>query len=193
MPCSVLIRATTSPSGGMPIGAISVVMQGLPINWGSSEGLPNWIHVNISDADASEVEFFLAQWITRFEVTTVQDIPARARLRFEVHPSVISSSGTGRDEIKAEMSAWVLAFYGGSIVNNSVSHILADFPKADPRYTSIPEITSDFADIFNTLFDRTRYYVSESDVNTVVSEPHNGEITITKAEALATVNDKFLD
>lgn len=160
------------------------------------EGLPEWIHINISDAPASEVDFFMSNWYLHYEVTTIQDTPQKARLRFEVHPSVISASGVGRDEMKADMSFWVLSDYGGSIVNNSVSHLLADFPKpltgVDGPVT-IDDIVEDFQRRFQKLFDRARYYVAESDVDTVIDSPNNGEITITKAEALATVNDKFLD
>lgn len=195
MPCSILIRATDSPSGGMKKGYLSVVTD-LPHTWGAMEGMPNWIHVDISDADASEVESFLANWMLFFEVTTVQDIAPRARLRFKVHPSVISASGTGRNEIKAEMSAWAVNDYGASIVNNSISYTLIDFPKpltGPGGAVTIADITADFADRFNVMFDRARYYVAVSDVDTVIGAPNNGDITITKSEALATVNDKFLD
>lgn len=197
MPCEILIKATTPPGAPFKKGYLSVVRD-LPWIWGLKETLPDWVRVRITDADASEVEFFLANWYLTYEVTTVQDIVPRARLRFEIDPSVISASGLGRDEIKANMLTWVTTQYvGGSIVNSSVSHILADFEKpltsTQTGATTIAEITAAFADIFDVMFDVTRYYVSESDVDTIIAPPNDGFIAITQAEALATVNDKFLD
>lgn len=190
MPCQITVRATDAPGAVVLKGHLSTVKD-LPVVWGSKQGLPNWIIVEISDATAFEVEFFLENWYLKYQVTTVQDVPAKARLRFEVHPSLISTSGNGRDEITADMLAWAATNYAGSVVNSSVSHMLIDFPK--PLPTTIAGIEADFADEFDVLFDIARYYVSDADVDIVVNPPNNGFISLTKTEALATVNDKLTE
>lgn len=192
MPCAILIRATDSLSGGKKKGTGSIV-KNPPFVFGGKEQLPDWIRIIVTDADASEFGFFMTDWITIFEVTPQGGPPGFVRLRFRVHPSVISASNVGRDEMKARMSVWAVNNYGATIVNASVSTIIVDFPEplvALGVPTTVAGITSDFADHFDVRFQRARFFIPDSVVDMIVALPQ-GSTALTKVQTDALIVDKF--
>lgn len=186
MPCEILIRATDSSSGVMKKGYASVVRD-LPWTWGSKEGLPGWIILEITDATASQVDHFMVNWFIKFTHTILQENAVRLRIRVEVDPAVISASDVGKNEIKTEMQEWIENEKGGAMRSISLSELVVDIPKP----VDLNALKLEFADEFDAMLDITRYYFTEADVDTVIAA--GGHITRTKAQVLALVKDKFLD
>lgn len=199
MTCTILIRATDSPSGGMEKGWPSVVRDE-PWSWGGMEGLPDWIRLTISDADADQVTEYLASWQIEFDFSIVTQNVNGWRFEVEADPAQISASGIGRDIMKAEMQDWVTESYdeqgaGGTVHSFSVSSMQADVPKtgegAAADLAKRVELKSRFNDKFKVMFSRVRFRFLEADVDAVVSA--GGTVTRTKAQMLAIIKDRYLE
>ena len=190
MPCTVLIRATDSPSGGMLKGWPSVVRDE-PWSWGLLEGLPDWIRVTLSDADASEVENYLDAWEVDFEFSIVS---------VTVDPVYISATNVANNVLKSRMNDWVTESYdergaGGTVFSFSSTELVADVPKtgagAAADLAKRQELKSRFSDKFKGVFSRKRWRFLATDVDAVVAA--GGTVTRTKAQVTAIIRDRLTE
>lgn len=182
MECDVLIRATDGSNNYLK--GYPVAVKDVPCVWGSAEGLPDFIHLILTDCEASQVESFLDGWDIKYDFTIVNENELGYRLRAEVDPIYISASDMGKNEIKTEMQDWATNL-GFSVVNFTSSSMTVDVPK--PANTL--QLKIDFNDAFSSVLDIRRYYFSSSDVDGVVSS--GGEMTLTRTQALNNIVDKL--
>jgi hypothetical protein len=209
VPCTLLIRATDGPPGGLVKGEPGGSVYDLPHEWGAKEGLPNWVQLTISDATASQVEHFLFAWKIDYTFSIVSETftgglygAGQWRVTVEVDPALISASGTGQSELKTEMQTWVTSSFTdphfpgaeGSVVTFTTSSMTIDTPKpTDPTEQAerLPALKRLFTDRFEHILDVRRYYFLDTDVDAAVAA--GGTITRTRAQALALVQDKLDD
>lgn len=153
--------------------------------WGGREGLPNYVHITITDATREQAMVFLDRWEIVYKLTEQVNNPQRIRYRIEVDESSISSSGIGRDQLKDDMQGWAERLYGGTALAFTPEQFTVDIPK--PFDTT--KFAADFADIWNTVFDIRRYKFTQADVSAAVAA--GGSASYTLADALARVIDKL--
>jgi len=185
MACEALIRAIANPSGRMQPGYVCVVRD-LPWSWGSMEGLPGWWRLQITDANASEVDHWASVWETRYVYNVQVDNPAILQVRFEVDPDVISATGNGRNELKAEAQAFVEILWNATVVTITPAQMIVNFTQPAP---TIQEIGDAFTNVFYTEFDTVTRYFSDADVDAAIAA--GGLLVRTMAQANAMILNKL--
>lgn len=194
MPCECKILAVSPPGRLMKKGYVAAIrnQSRLLIHpWASSEGLPKFVTLVISDADRSQVAHFMDNWRIKFLHSIVNENAAGFRVRIEVHPGVVASSGRGRAKIKAVMQAWVAA-RDGSIFAFSADGMTVDLPKPQYDIVGLVALKSEFEDDFgDELESAVMYYFTEAEVDSVIAA--GGSVTRTKAQVLALIKAKLDD
>jgi hypothetical protein len=163
-----------------------VVIAEYPAGWGAGEGLPDFIQLTISDATLEGVEHFLNDWPLRYTHSIVMQNASGYRLLVEVDPDYISASNVGKDQIKNAMQEWVSQM-GGTVNAFSSNSMTFDIPKP----VNLQELKADFDDKFKDVLDIRRYYFGADAVNAGIAA--GGQITLTKAQALAKLIDKLAE
>jgi hypothetical protein len=184
MPTELLISNTDANFQGR--GEVVAYYES-PHTWGNKEGLPNYVHLTISDVSKEKVEDFLRAWDIEFSHTILNENEQGYRIKVEVDPAWISASDVGKHQMHAKMQDFVIDRYNGQIVSIDSAQMTADIPKP----VDLQQLKKDFADVFNKVLNARRYYFSETDMDNAVSQ--GGHITLTKQQALDRVIDKLTE
>jgi len=153
--------------------------------WGGREGLPNYVHIDITDSTREQDSaFFLEQWEIEYKIEIQVDNPQLTRYLIEVAAVSISASGVGKDQLKSGMQQWAENQYGGTVLAFTPETFTVTVPKPFDH----DKFVSDFADIWNVIFDIRRYHFSQSDVDDAIAA--GGLISYTFADATTRIIDK---
>ena len=153
--------------------------------WGGREGLPNYVHIDITDATRDQVVYLTAEWKIKYVLNIQVNNPQRIRYQIEVAAASISASGVGRAQLKTEMQQWAESQYNATVLAFTPETFTIDVPKPfDPV-----QFEKDFADIWKVVFDIRQYHFSQTDVTAAVTA--GGTISFTLAEMLARIVNKL--
>lgn len=175
-------------------------------DWGAREVPPNFVRLTISDATIEEAYQYISGWKLKFVFTLVNENAQGWRYRVEVDPTVISASEVGKSELKSDMQSLIDNAAADSIWDGcqTVSFFsngwAVDIPKNGTYQTAtgatnqeyLKALRDDVVDKFTAAVRLSRYYFAEADVELALTK-FNGEVTITKAQALSKIKDKLED
>jgi hypothetical protein len=163
--------------------------------FGSKEGLPNWLQVEISDATKVQVESYLEGWQIEYEFTVFNQDAEYWFVRVEVDPAYITASGKGKNELKSEMVVMLEQPDGPyfAIVDLiQVDKIEVRLPKSQfPVQQDLAPLKAQFNADFRFILELKRYYFDHALVDETVDSPYNGIRTVTTAQALNNLYDKI--
>lgn len=206
MPARLVIAARQFVRNGVETYAkgdiVSMATQGGV--FGTKEVPPDFVRLEVSDANNAEVEQFLFNWSVDFSHTLVTQNASGWRFRLEVGPQYLDASNRSKAVIKGAMlrhinDANATSPWKGCLVDSfTQTEIVVDIPKGGVYQTaqSLTEsqyllaLKSDFSDIFRESFRVRRYYFMIADVDFALTQL-NGQVTLTKVQALAKIVDKL--
>lgn len=153
--------------------------------WGSGGQPPNYVHIDISDTTrVHDSAFFLEKWEIIYSLEEQINNPQRIRYIIQVNEDSISNSGVGQDQLKIGMVKWAEDNYNGTALAFTPERFTVDVPKP---FDSV-QFVSDFADVWNDVFDIRRYHFSQTDVDAAIAA--GGLLTFTFADAESRIIDK---
>lgn len=187
--CTILIAAIDTLPSSLRLGEASSVRDE-PFVWGTKQGLPNWVHMNVTDAPRTDFDFVTDNWLTKYTFEPQSGgPPGTTRYVIKVHPDFVANSGAGAALVEDAIEIWVEETHNGEKVNASPTTFLAQFPSLG--LPDVDELIDEFNDIFEGRFNRKLWFMNASDVAVIVAL--GGDQFLTKVEALALWNDKRND
>jgi hypothetical protein len=119
MPCEILIKNTDNinPNLSAEHQRTSLYRRGYPVmgkdyphpGWGNSEGLPNFIHLRITDASLVEVEQYLQEYIRRLAFVVVNSDSVIDGWRIELvaeNLDVSEYAKVNKDTVEGYLNKW---------------------------------------------------------------------------------------
>jgi hypothetical protein len=119
MPCEILIRNVDNTNAslteeeqrrGLYLRGYPVLVRDYPhVGWGNSEGLPNYVHLRITDASAAQVQQYMDEYIKSLIFTVVNNDPVIDgwRIRLEVENLDVSEyAGITQNTVSNYLNRW---------------------------------------------------------------------------------------
>lgn len=200
--CSVALRialAAAGPSCEVLIAAknLNHSLKGFPkharntpVVWGRKDCPPSYVILRITDADASQVNHFFAQWYKTFSYEILNENDQGYRIRVTVDPACVSVSGTNR-EIRTAMKTYIVDTYGAVLFSHDGHEAVVDIPKPLEQHgvaVTIPAMKADIHDKFSEYVAHRRFRFTSADVDYALAQP-GGIIERTKSQVLAMIKD----
>ena len=192
MPCEILIAAEDKNTSrkGYPCNIVDT-----PYEWGRLESkLGGYIILRVPDATKAETIHFLRQWKKTFTYSIVNENQNGYRIRVEVDPAVVSTSGNNRS-LRAGMKEYVRDAYGAVVKSYTEYEVVLDIPKPlmiSGVESTFQEMKEDIADKFDDIVDKRHYYFDSVDVDAVFAT-ETGIVERTKAQVIASIRNKLDD
>lgn len=157
------------------------------VTWGTSEGLPDWVIVRITNASAEQVNRFLDQWIINLGGENLGVFSEKRRLRIYADPTAVGKVPDWH-LFREEMRDYIEQEWDGELVPGTATQTEATYDF--PLEMSIPAFKQDMVDKYEDVLKHRAYYVPEENVDAGIAA--GGYIERTKQQADDLVVDRRL-
>lgn len=141
MGCELLIANFNK--GIYKIGDV-VAIKDTPCEWGSKECPPNWLIVQVSDANRLTYDSYLNRpWKRIFKFNLEGLSPTMATIRITIDPSVVSASGQNSG-VPVDLQLFITGVLGGVILGSGTDYLLVQLP----RSLDLPTVRREFQESF---------------------------------------------
>ncbi len=184
MPCEILVVAVEKP--GTTKRGFPWTVKDSPAEWGTKEGLPNWVKVRITDATKAQVEHYLGEWHKDFVYSIVSEGVFGYRVKVEVDPELISLSGVNKS-LSFGLGNYLRNTWKATLISYSDTEAVIDILKP----VDLQKVKAGMSDLFKSRVSTRRYYFSSADVDTAVAS--GGLVELTRTQVLSRIKDGLLD
>ena len=186
MPCQVLVHAIDKPDSGAQKGEPMIVRDSAEVAtvpWGTLEGLPDFVIIEISDRAAHQIEPYMASKTNAFTWEVVASNASGRRYRIEVNANVAADFPA--KAVGNELKDYLIANYGATLHAHDEQN--KQWMEINIPNTQWSDLKSDILDKFEETIRMRRYLFAESDVDFVASR--GGFYSTT----LSTVGSRIID
>lgn len=189
MACTLLVLAQDAPRAGVWKKGYPVVCRPADHVWGSQELLPQFIRIDIPDADQGDLDSLLASQRINYEVKVQSETASGWVLRIQVAESSVSRSGSERRLFPADVRNW--SEQEKLVPTHGINHVTVMLPKHGDLMSQpgqLQEVARNFNDLFSFDLSPVRFFFSEADVDAALP---SGILTLSLSQVMTSIQDKL--